>query len=587
MDIMTKKIEEQYKVLDQISHILLRPQTYLGSNKPNTSIKYVYDDDTNKMIKKEITYIPSFLKIFDEIITNSIDESKRNSKLDRIDVNIDTKSGRISIKDNGGIPIVIHKEYNQYVPEVVFGNLMSGSNYDDTENRIFAGTNGLGGKLTNVFSTEFIISSADGKNEFRQIFTDNMRNRNVPVVKKSNKKFTEISFIPDYEKFGLSNIDEDHYKMIEKRVYDLAGSNKIKIYLNNNLINFNSFDDYIKLYTNESFTETSKDGKWTIGISHSDNGFQQVSFANSTETYDGGTHVDYILNQIINELRVFFNKKHKVDVKPSDLKNHIFLFINATVINPSFSSQTKEKLITETKDFGFEFKVSDKIIKSIIGSEIVESILDWIERKKIADENKLHRDLKKKISKLKVDKLIDAKGKDRWKCSIGIFEGDSASSAFRKYRDPNTMGSFALKGKFINVSEISSRKLTENTEAVNLMAALGISIGTEVSLKDLRYGKILIYTDADCLEENTIVVTKSGNKPISEIDYTDEVLTHTGEYKKVNNIISKEISKYIKITVNGDTIECSEDHKLVVVREGEVIEIKAKDLRYDDQFLIE
>ena len=108
---------------------------------------------------------------------------------------------------------------------------MSGSNYDDTENRIFAGTNGLGGKLTNVFSTEFIISSADGKNEFRQIFTDNMRNRNVPVVKKSNKKFTEISFIPDYEKFGLSNIDEDHYKMIEKRVYDLAGSNKIKIYL--------------------------------------------------------------------------------------------------------------------------------------------------------------------------------------------------------------------------------------------------------------------------------------------------------------------------------------------------------------------
>ena len=179
-------------------------------------------------------------------------------------------------------------------------------------------------------------------------------------------------------------------------------------------------------------------------------------------------------------------------------------------------------------------------------SEIVESILDWIERKKIADENKLHRDLKKKISKLKVDKLIDAKGKDRWKCSIGIFEGDSASSAFRKYRDPNTMGSFALKGKFINVSEISSRKLTENTEAVNLMAALGISIGTEVNLKDLRYGKILIYTDADCLEENTIVVTKSGNKPISEIDYTDEVLTHTGEYKKVNNIISKEISKYIR-----------------------------------------
>lgn len=585
---MSKKIEEQYKVLDQISHILLRPQTYLGSNKPNTSVQYVFNKETNKMENMEITYIPSFLKIFDEIITNSIDESKRNSKLNRIDITIDVEIGKITIKDNGGMPIVIHKEHNQYIPEVVFGTLLSGSNYSDDENRIVAGVNGYGSKLTNIFSTEFKVSSSDGKNEFNQIFSNNMRNRTKPLVKKSTKKFTEISYIPDYEKFGLTNIDSNHYKMIEKRVYDLAGCNtNVKIYFNGELIEFKSFDDYIKLYKDEFFSETSKDGKWTIGISNSDNGFQQVSFANSTETYDGGTHVDYILNQIINELRSFFNKKHKVDVKPSDLKNHIFLFINATVINPSFSSQTKEKLITETKDFGFEFKVSDKIIKSIIGSEIVESILDWIERKKIADENKLHRDLKKKISKLKVDKLIDAKGKDRWKCSIGIFEGDSASSAFRKYRDPNTMGSFALKGKFINVSEISSRKLTENTEAVNLMAALGISIGTEVNLKDLRYGKILIYTDADCLEENTIVVTKSGNKPISEIDYTDKILTHTGEYKKVNNIISKEISKYIKITVNGDTIECSEDHKLVVVREGELIEIKAKDLRYDDQFLIE
>ena len=143
---MAKKIEDKYKVLDQISHILLRPGTYVGSNKPSTSLKWIFDD--GKMVQREITYIPSFLKIFDEVITNSVDEHQRNPKLNRIDVNIDLGKNKISVRDNGGIPIVIHKEHKQYVPEVIFGNLMSGSNYDDTEERTVAGTNGLGAKLS-------------------------------------------------------------------------------------------------------------------------------------------------------------------------------------------------------------------------------------------------------------------------------------------------------------------------------------------------------------------------------------------------------------------------------------------------------
>lgn len=584
---MSKKIEDKYVKLSDIDHCLKRPGMYIGSTSPNTSKKYVLSDD-NTMVIKEITHIPGFIKLFDEIIMNSVDESKRNPKLNRIDVDIDLESNKISIKDNGGIPVQKHKEYNEWVPEMIFSTLKAGSNFDDTEEREGGGLNGVGSVLANIFSKEFKVVTCDGKNRFTQTFSDNMRKRDKPSIIKSKTNHTQISYIPDLKRFELDGINEDHFKMMEKRVYDLSACNtKVKFYFNGNLINIKSFDDYIKLYTEEFFSEHSKDLKWSIGVSNSDNGYQQVSFANSTETYDGGTHVEYIMNQIIVQLREFFKKKHKVDIKPSELKQHIFLFINSTVINPSFSSQTKEKLITESKEFGFEFKVSDKLIKSILKSEIVESVLDWVERKKIADENKLQRDLKKRLSKIKVDKLIDAKGKERWKCSLSIFEGDSASSSFRKYRDPNTMGSFALKGKFINVSEITTRKLTDNKEAVNLMAALGISIGSEINLKDLRYGRVLIYTDADCLEENTQVVTKMGNKSISEVNYEDEILTHTGEYKKVNNIISKEISTHIKISVNGDEIICSEDHKLIVVRDGEVMEVKAKDLKEDDQFLIE
>jgi DNA topoisomerase-2 len=491
-----KKIEDKYKVLDQITHILLRPQTYVGSNKPNTSIKNVIEDE--QVVQREITFIPSFVKIFDEVVTNSVDEHKRNKNLNKIDISIDIEKNIISVRDSGGIPVVIHKEHGQYVPEVIFGNLMSGSNYDDTDERTVAGLNGLGAKLTNVFSTEFTISTCDGKNHFIQTFSNNMRDRGNPTIKKSKLNHTEIKYKPDLSQFGLDKIDDDHFKMIEKRVYDLAGTNpEIKFTFNGKLLQFKSFEDYVKLYVNDYFFEGTKDRTWSIGIAISENGFQQVSFANSTETHDGGTHVDYVMNQIITELRAFFAKKHKVDVKPSELKQHMFLFLDSTIINPSFSSQTKEKLITEIKDFGSTFEVSTKLIQSILKSEIVNSILDWIQQKKSAEDSKLQRELNKKLSKIKVEKLIDAKGKDRWKCSIGLFEGDSAISAFRKYRTPETMGAFALKGKFVNVSEMTNQKLVGNDEVVNLMAAIGLKLGQEIDLKSLRYGRILFYVDAD------------------------------------------------------------------------------------------
>ena len=493
---MAKKIEDKYKVLDQISHILLRPGTYVGSNKPGKFTRWIIEDE--RMLQKEVTIIPSFIKIFDEVITNAVDEHQRNNSLNRIDVTIDREKNTISVRDNGGIPVEIHKEHGQYVPEVIFGNLMSGSNYDDTDERTVAGLNGLGSKLTNVFSKEFIVSSCDGKNHFTQTFSDNMRSRTQPIIKKSKANHTQITYKPDLSQFGIEEIDEDHYKMMEKRVYDLAGCNSgIKFYFNDKLLNFSTFEDYIKLYVDEYFFETKKDKTWSIAVALSENGFQQVSFSNSIETYDGGTHVDYIMSQIISQMREFFLKKHKVDIKPSELRNHMTLFLNSTVINPSFSSQTKEKLITEVKEFGSTFEVSPKFIQSILKSEIVNSILDWIQQKKNADDNKLQRELNKKLSKIKVEKLIDAKGKDRWKCSLGLFEGDSAAGAFRKYRTPESMGAFSLRGKFINVSEITNQKLVQNTEAVNLMASIGLKLGQPIDIKSLRYGRVLIYTDAD------------------------------------------------------------------------------------------
>jgi len=572
----------KFQKLSDIDHVIKRPGMYIGSIKPHTSKKFLFND--GQMTQEEITYNPGFLKIFDEIITNSVDENKREgSKLDTIKVTI--KDNRITIWDNGGIPVI--EQDGEWIPEMIFSNLKAGSNFDDTESRTGAGTNGVGSTLTNIYSSEFKISTCDGKNHFTQTFSGNMRERGEPKVKRNKSNHTEISYLPDYDKFGLDGLDESHFRLIHKRVVDVAGCNpNIKVYFNGEEILIKSFEDYVKYYKSEYFFETNKDKTWSMAVAPSEEGFSQVSFVNTTDTYDGGTHVDYILNQILTQMREFFQKKHKVDVKPSELKNHMMIFLNATVVNPSFSSQTKEKLITEIKDFGFTYEVPEKLIKSILKSEIVNSILDWVNQKKQADESRLARELNKNLAKIKVEKLIDAKGKDRWKCSIGIFEGDSAISAFRKYRVPESMGAFALKGKFTNVSELTNQKLVQNAEVVNLMGAIGLKLGQEPDLKHLRYGRILFYVDADCLEENTLIFTKNGEKRISDINYDDEILTHTGEYKRVKNIIQKDISRFVKIKVNGNTIFCSEDHKLMIMRDGIVQEVKAKDIKYSDFFLL-
>ena len=492
---MPVSIEKKYQKLTDTEHVLLRPGMYIGSIKPQTEEVYLLDKRSYRFTPKEITYNPGFLKLFDEIVSNSVDEHKRNPKLNQIKVKIDLETNYISVWDNGGIPVEIHKEYDEWVPEMIFSNLKTGSNFDDTEDRIVVGTNGVGSTLTNIFSKEFVIDTCDGKKRFTQTFKNNMGSRTKPKIKSQRRGFTEITYLPDFEKFGMKKIDKASLLMIEKRLYDLAASNpKLKITLNDEVISFKNFKAYAEMYTTPVFYEESKN--WKIGIGHSTSGFKAVSFVNSVETKDGGTHVNNVAWQITQFLRDKIKRKHRVDVKPNELRQHLFLFIDCTIINPAFSSQTKEKLITQPSEFGSTHELSERTLRQVLNSEIIQSVLDWIQRKKAAEERAKLRKLNKGLDKKKVVKLIDAKKRgDRSKCTLAIFEGDSASSAFRRYRDPQTQGAFPLRGKFINVREIADSKVVQNKEVQSMMAALGLKIGHEP--KDLRYGKILLYTDAD------------------------------------------------------------------------------------------
>ena len=207
----SKKVEEIWKELTPEEHVLRKSGMYLGSVKKQISEMWIYED--NRMILRETEYLPAFLKLFDEIISNSVDESKRvGSKLNTIKVNV--KDNYISVLDNGGIPTVIHKDKNQYVAEMVFSSLRAGSNFDDSDDRVVVGTNGLGSVLVNLFSKEFIVSSCDGKKSFYQEFRNNMSERTKPKISNSKTNHTEIKFLTDFERLTLTNIDEIHYSLI-------------------------------------------------------------------------------------------------------------------------------------------------------------------------------------------------------------------------------------------------------------------------------------------------------------------------------------------------------------------------------------
>jgi DNA topoisomerase-2 len=157
-----KTIEETYQKKSQLEHILLRPDTYIGSIEKHAQILWVFEND--KMVHRSVTYVPGLYKIFDEILVNAADNKQRDPKMDSLKVVIDVENNLVSVYNNGdGVPVDMHKEEGVYVPELIFGHLLTSSNYDDTMKKTTGGRNGYGAKLTNIFSTEFVIETADGK----------------------------------------------------------------------------------------------------------------------------------------------------------------------------------------------------------------------------------------------------------------------------------------------------------------------------------------------------------------------------------------------------------------------------------------
>ena len=516
-----KTVEQKYQKKTPIEHILTRPDTYIGDIIAQNETMWVYDYETNKIIKKEINYVPGLYKIIDEILVNASDQTVEDDTCDMIKIDIDKDTGQISVWNNGnGIPVVIHEEHKQLIPELIFGELLTSSNYDDKDKRVTGGRNGYGAKLTNIFSSKFEVETAcyftdhDGeviKKKFHQTFENNLSKRTEPEVtnlKSDNPNtYTKISFIPDFAKFGIDGLTDDFISLLVKRAYDIAActNSKVKVFVNDTKLEINNFKKYIGMYyEDDHIMYEEPNDRWKIGLLYiPDNGYEQISYVNGINTYNGGSHVNYIVDNLVKQLDTTIKKKEKnIKIKPSQIKENIVIFIDSIIENPSFTSQTKELLKTKASDFGSVCELSEKFINKFAKSGIVEQVISLA---KFKQESGLKKTDGKKTKKVKdIPKLEDANEagtRNSYKCKLILTEGDSAKTLIMGARSVignDYYGVFPLKGKLLNVREATAKQLLENEEIKNIKKILGLQQGKQYKdIKQLRYGGIIILTDAD------------------------------------------------------------------------------------------
>ncbi|KAF5853012.1 hypothetical protein GGP41_001553 [Bipolaris sorokiniana] len=514
----------KYQMLTHLEHIMKRPDTYIGSVERQTDKMWVYNSESESMEYRDVSYVPGLYKIFDEILVNAADNKQNDKNMSEIRVTVDRESGEISIRNDGkGIPIEIHKEHGIYVPEMIFGHLLTSSNYDDDQQKVTGGRNGYGAKLCNVFSTEFTVETVDSKQKkkYKQTWTENMSKMGkAKITDIKADDYTKVSWKADYARFGMEGIDDDFEAMVKRRTYDMAGTLRgVKVYLNGERIKITSFAKYMEMYTKSISRDqgnsednkekdviiTDKLERWDIGFAVSDGAFNQVSFVNSIATTSGGTHVNHIADQIVEKLMAIVNKKNKaaVKLKPAQIKNHLFLFVNCSIVNPAFTSQTKEQLTTKPSQFGSKPVLSDKFLNAIAKTDVIQNIMHFAQQKADQMMKKTDGNKRNRINNAKLTDANKAGTKDGHLCTLILTEGESASVlalAGRAVVNQDLFGVFPLRGKLLNVRDATVDQIMKNAEIQNIKKFMGLQHKKEYTvadMKSLRYGHLMIMTDQD------------------------------------------------------------------------------------------
>ena len=506
-------LEQKYQKKTDKEHILDNPDTYIGSVENISHSLYVYEE--SKIQEKSMDYNPGLFKLFDEGIVNCRDHyirMKQQKDAEHVNqIHIHIENNKITLYNNGnGIDVEKHPTHKVWIPELIFAHLRTSTNYNKEEKKITGGKNGFGFKLVLIWSTYGKIETIDHirKLKYVQEFENNLDIVHKPkITKNTSKPFTRVSFIPDYKRLGLSDLSQDMISLFQRRVYDIAGitPKDVKVKFNDNLIKTNDFKSYIQMYLDETQKKQmvfdNVNERWSIAVVLSPE-YKQVSFVNGIHTSKGGKHVEYIVNQITKKMVAYILQKKKINVKPAIVKEQLFVFVNCSIENPSFDSQTKDYLNTSVTKFGSTCEVNSTMIDKLAKMGILESSCALSEIKDKKNAKKTDGNKNKNIRG--IPKLVDANdaGTSKSKDTLLILcEGDSAKAGILSglsNEDRNKIGVYPMRGKLFNVRGENQKRINDSKEITEIKKIMGLESGKIYeNVNDLRYGKIVFMTDQD------------------------------------------------------------------------------------------
>lgn len=517
-----------YKKLSHREHILELPDTYVGSVETHAERRWVLDAEAGKMVHREVPFNPGFYKLFDELVVNARDARVRSvsaagvTPIKHIAITCAAEADGliISVENDGdGIPIQEHPEHKCWVPELIFGHLLTSGNYDKGEEKIVGGKNGYGAKLVNVFSKEFKLDvrhPASGQ-KYTQIWHDHMSRCDKPSIRKdSGKGFVRITYKPDLSRF-IGFQKEEMVNVLQTRTWELAAlcGKDVKVTWNGTTVAANTFEKFVKLFLREGAASgvvyEACGPRWEVAAilarslyeeeSTAEDSARAVSFVNGINTRKGGKHVDTVVRHVLGDFCEAAAKK-KVPVKPGQIRDAVVFFVNATIVNPSFDSQTKETLTTPANKFGSVFKTEGKLVEGLMKIGLLEEAQAALEAKQAKEAKKTDGSKKKTLRGFpKLEDALWAGTARSSECTLILTEGDSAATSAitgLNVVGRERFGVFPLRGKLLNVKDISQEKFNKNEELTAIKAILGLRQGTKYKEKSsLRYGRVMIMADQD------------------------------------------------------------------------------------------
>jgi DNA topoisomerase-2 len=553
---ITDPSKPTYKALDQRTHVLHRPDMYIGSVKNHKTEFYgATCIDGHLTITQHDDWInPGLHRIVIEVLSNAIDNVWRSSSTPtpttKIKVDIKRETGEIVIWNDGlTIPIELDKETGVYNPEMLFGRLLTSSNYDDDEERMTSGRNGLGSKATNIFSSTFSIHTYDPFTglSYQQTWTNNMSEKTEPKITTSKAKskagFTEFTFIPDYARFGVETLSDAMMSLVYKHVVDTAMMTRVQVLYNGEKVPVKTLKDYALLYHVTDDTKADTEEKKEADVSDTESvasmanpsitkkleqlwiqtkdsecvlqmnafprhGFHVTSFVNGIETREAGIHVDHWSEAIFRPLLDKINdgvKKGSTPLTLKDIKPYFRMFLNCTVANPAFTSQEKSKLVSPA----VTVEVLPKHITSLMKWSVTEQIKELLKSKELQALKKTE----KKRGYTRIENLDPANlagGKQSKDCTLVLCEGLSARSFVIKGLSDGTIsgkkgrdyiGCYSLRGKPLNARNANVAQISGNKEICGIIQSLNLRYDVDYTdddnFKTLAYGRVCLLSDAD------------------------------------------------------------------------------------------